>query len=51
MQADKLHNNEPKEQLRRDRIAGPLKLADLSRLDEICEEIYNLKAARRAQLQ
>lgn len=51
MQADKLHNNETREQLRRDGIAGPLRLADLSRLDEICEEISRLKAARRAQLQ
>ena len=51
MQADKLHNNETKEQLRRDGIPGPLQLADLSQLDEIREEISKLKAARRAQLQ
>ena len=43
--------NEVKEQLHRDGMAGPLKLADESRLDEACDEVSNLKAIRRAQLQ
>lgn len=43
--------NQVKEQLRRDGIAGPLILADTSRLDEVCDEVSKLKVERRAQLQ
>ena len=43
--------NEITEQLRRDGIAGPLSLADTSRLDEVYDEVAKLKAERRTQLQ
>ena len=51
MQENALRLNEAKQQLRRDGIAGPLKLADGSRLDEACDEVSRLKAERRTQLQ
>lgn len=51
MLKNEIHENEIKEQLRRDGIAGPLKLADDSRLDEACEEVSRLKVVRRTQLQ
>ena len=42
---------EIREQFRRDGIAGPLRLADTSRLDEVYDEVSSLKAERRTQLQ
>ena len=51
MQQIASHLNKVKEQLRRDGIAGPLTLADTSRLDEACDEVSRLKVERRAQLQ
>ena len=51
MQANAFCSNEVKEQLHRDGIAGPLRLADESRLDEAYDEVSKLKAMRRAQLQ
>lgn len=51
MNANLFCSNEVREQLRRDGIAGPLKLADDSRLDEVYDEVSELKALRRAQLQ
>ena len=44
-------SNEVKEQLRRDGIAGPLPLADISYLDKACDAVSKLKAERRAQLE
>ena len=40
-----------KSQLDNDGLAGPIDLADVSRLDEACEVIVGLKAKRREQLQ
>ena len=51
MEENHICSIEVREQLRRDGIAGPLNLADVSRLDEVCEEVSKLKTARRAQLQ
>lgn len=51
MKENHVCSNEVREQLCRDGIAGPLKLADVSRLDEVCEEVSKLKVARRTQLQ
>ncbi|MCY3857650.1 MAG: phytanoyl-CoA dioxygenase family protein [Gammaproteobacteria bacterium] len=50
MQENEFCSNEIKDQLRRDGIAGPLPLADTSRLDEVYEEVSKLKAERREQL-
>ena len=51
MQENEFCSDETKDQLRRDGIAGPLRLADTSRLDDAFEEVSKLKAERRAQLQ
>ena len=51
MQVQEIHWNEVAEQLRRDGLAGPLKLADTSFLDDVYDEVSKLKAERRAQLQ